>query len=172
MQTEQYRVIHKLVRKVLAGLALLLLAGCGREAVHPYPQSRTPPWLAPRFFPPDGWAWGQVAVERTKAPIRYGVAAPSSVPRASVVILAGADESAETYFETARNLIGHGYTVWVLEASPSPQAGADALKALIDGVVRPKPQEALVVAGFERGAVAALIAAEAKGPRFDGLVLS
>ena len=151
-------------------VVILALAGCGRAKHEAFFDSRIPPSLSPRFFPPEGWAWGTV-----KAPgdpeIRYGVAAPTGVPRASVIIQADAGESAEVYFETAHDLIGRGFTVWVVDPAPSPLVGAATLHALIDNMVRPKAGEVVVLAGYDSGALAALLEAEAKRPRIDGLVI-
>lgn len=159
------------VRGVIAGLLVLVaLAGCRREVEKPYPDSRIPPMLAPRYFAPDGWAWGSVAAPGL-APVRYGVTGPTMVPRAHVVIAAAPDESAEVYFETVRALQAKGYVVWVIDPSPSPAAGAAVLRTLIDTVVRPKSSEALVVAGAQAGVLPVLIEAESPGPRLDGVVL-
>ncbi len=40
-----------------------------------------------------------------------------------LVLMAGADESAEVYFETARDLTAAGWNVWVLDPAASPSAG-------------------------------------------------
>jgi lysophospholipase len=159
------------VRGAIAGLVLLAaLAACRREADKPYPDSRIPPMLGPRFFAPDGWAWGQVSAPGLAA-VRYGVTGPTTTPRAQVVIVAGPDENAEVYFETVRNLQAKGYVVWVLDAAPSPAAGAQTLQVLIDQVVRPKSDDILVVAGAEESVAPVLIEAENPGPRLDGVVL-
>ena len=159
--------VRGLAAVVLGGLAL---AGCHREAAKPYEGTRVPAVLAPKYFPPEGWAWGTVQAEGG-SPVRYGVAAPSGAPKASVVIAASAGEPAEVYYETARDLIGEGYTVWVLDPGPSPSAGAAAIHALIDTVVRPKPTDTVVLAGYDYGALEALIEAEALTPRVDGLAI-
>ena len=159
------------VRGVFAVLlGVLALAGCHREAKTSYVDTRVPPSLGPRYFPPEGWAWGTVQAEGG-SPVRYGVAAPTGVPKASVVIAASAGEPAEVYYETARDLIGHGYTVWVLDPAPSPSAGAAAIHALIDNMVRPKASDTVVLAGGDFGAVEALLEAEVLTPRVNGLVL-
>jgi lysophospholipase len=151
-------------------LLLLALAGCHREGKPQFFDSRVPPSLSPRFFPPEGWAWG--TVEPPGGPdIRYGVAAPTGVPKASVVIQANAGESAEVYFETAHDLIDRGYTVWVLDPAPSPIIGAAAIHALIDNMVRPRAGETVVLAGYDSAALAALLEAESRTPRIDGLVV-
>jgi lysophospholipase len=151
-------------------LVVLALAACRREAKDASIDTRTPPSLAPKYFPPEGWAWGTVQAEGGSS-VRYGVAAPSGVPKASVVIAADAGEPAEVYYETARDLIGQGYTVWVLDPGPSPSAGAAAIHALIDNMVRPKASDTVVLAGYDYGALEALLEAEALTPRIDGLVI-
>jgi lysophospholipase len=151
-------------------LVVLALAGCRREAKDLYVDTRVPPSLSPRYFPPEGWAWGTVQAEGG-SPVRYGVAAPTGAPKASVVIAAAAGEPAEIYYETAHDLIGQGYTVWVLDPGPSPSAGAAAIHALIDNMVRPKASDTVVLAGYDYGALEALLEAEALTPRVDGLVI-
>ena len=103
-----------MVRGLFVALILLILPGCGRGDLSPSTESRTPPDLAGRFFPPSGWAWGWIQVGAQPAQ-RYGVASTSRVPRANVMILTGYGESAETWFETVGNLTDQGYAVWVLE---------------------------------------------------------
>ena len=45
---------------VLAGL-FLLLTGCGgADDRAPFAESRIPPSLGPRFWAPEGWAWGLI----------------------------------------------------------------------------------------------------------------
>ena len=151
-------------------LVALALAGCHRGEKDAFVDTRIPPSLSPRYFPPEGWAWGTVQAEGG-SPVRYGVAAPSGVPKASVVIAAAAGEPAEVYYETAQNLISQGYTVWVLDPGPSPSAGAAAIHALIDNMVRPKASDIVVLAGYDYGALEALLEAEALTPRIDGLVV-
>jgi lysophospholipase len=157
---------------LLLPVLILALAGCGRgeKVADTSIDSRIPPALAPRFFPPQGWAWGTVTAPGDPA-VRYGVAAPTGVPRASVIIAANANESAEVYFETARNLIAQGYTVWVLDPAPSPTSQAAAIHALLDNTVRPRAGDTVVLAGYDSGGLAALLEAEAARPRIDALLL-
>ncbi len=149
--------------------------------------SRTPPALAPRFFPPEGWAWGQIA--QPGAPlIRYGAVSPAAQPRAHVVILPTYGESAEVYFETARDLTARGYAVWVLEAAGqggsqrfagpvdlgrSNGFGLDAaaLEGLVTQVIRPDGRRPVVVAASGASALTALLAGEAGKAPLDGLFL-
>ncbi|HEX5380478.1 MAG TPA: alpha/beta hydrolase [Phenylobacterium sp.] len=177
-----------MARARLAALLFLLLAACNREgATGPFAESRTPPDLGPRFFAPEGWAWGYVQVGRNP-PQRYGVASTWRVPRADVVVLPGYGESAETWFETARELTRSGYSVWVLDRAgqggsgryalprdlvhaPSFDPDVAALKALVRVVVRPRSGAPLILMGHAEGAVVALRATET-GLAADGLILS
>ena len=168
-------------------LALLLLAGCGGDSREAFVDTRPPPDLAERFYPPENWAWGLVQASDGPAQ-RYGVAAPASAPRADVLILPDYGESAETWFETARDLTGAGYAVWVLEVvgaggSARLTARRDlgelrrfdpdiaGVRALVDTVIRPSPDRPLVILGQGVGALLAARAAET-GASPAGLVLS
>lgn len=177
-----------MARARFAALLFLLLAACNREdATGPFAESRTPPDLGPRFFAPEGWAWGYIQVGE-KPPQRYGVASTWRAPRANIVILPGYGESAETWFETVRTLNRQGYTAWVLDRAgqggsgryalprdlgyvPSFDPDADALTSLVRVVIRPQPGTPLIVIGSADGAVVALRAVE-RGLRTDGLILS
>jgi lysophospholipase len=149
--------------------------------------SRAPPELAQRFYPPEGWAWGLVQAGRLPAQ-RYGVSAPPVVPRAEIVILPGSGESAETWFETARDLNARGATVWVLDRAgqggssraaaprgyvhaPDPEADVQAILALRAAVVRGGPNRKVVLLAAGDAAAAAVRAVQA-GARFDALILS
>ncbi len=123
------------------------------------------------------------------APVqRYGVAAATGVPKAQLLILPDYGESAETWFETARDLTGDGTTVWVLEGVG--QGGSERLaarrdlgelksfdtdvaatEAMIDLVIRPTAQRPLVLMGQGVGAVVAARAVET-GADPAALVLS
>lgn len=175
------------VRRALTLLVLFALAACSRDGGAPLLDSRTPPALGPRFFPPDGWSWGVLALP--KAPrIRYGSAAPEGPPRAEVVLLPAYGESAEVYFETARDLTAKGYSVWVLEAAGQGGSGrfpgptdlgrsngfgldAAALKGLLAQVVRPGTRGPLVVAASGSATLPALLAVEHGPAPVDGLFL-
>ena len=104
-----------MVRTLLAALLLLTLAACGQgELAGPFADSRTPPVLGPRFFKPEGWAWGYV--QAGKRPVqRYGVVTTWRGPRATIVVLPGYGESAEVWYESAAALTRRGYSVWVLD---------------------------------------------------------
>jgi lysophospholipase len=177
-----------MARARLAALLFLLLAACNREgATGPFAESRTPPDLGPRFFAPEGWAWGYVQVG-DKPPQRYGVGSTWRAPRADVVILPGYGESAETWFETVRSLTRQGYSVWVLDRvgqggsgrftlprdlgyAPSLDPDVAGLTSLVRVVVRPRPGTPLIVVGSADGAVVGLLAVE-RGLRADGLILT
>ena len=157
------------MRRLFALTILLLAAACGRDADEALLDSRIPSSISPRFYPPEGWAWGTLEVRGAK-PVRYGVAAPATVARGHVVLMANWDEPAEVFFETARDLTGRGFTVWALDPAPTPQAGAQALDALVRRVVRPAAHQAVVVAAHGSAAAAALLAAQDGAP-VDGLML-
>jgi lysophospholipase len=178
-----------MARALPAVLLLLILAACGRGgAREPFAESQVPASLAPRFQPPEGWAWGYV--QAGDHPIqRYGVAGPAGrVPHATVVILPGYEESAEAWFETVRALLAEGDTVWVLERAGqggserygSPRdlgfvTGFDPdvanLRALVRVVIRPGPNMPVILLAHADGAVVALRALET-GLAADGLVAS
>jgi len=177
-----------MARAILAVLILVALCGCSREvATGPFAESRTPPELNPRFFAPEGWAWG--FLQAGAQPVqRYGVSSTWRVPRAVVVIVPGYGESAETWFETAGGLNAEGYTVWVLDRagqggserytlprdlgfSPSFDDDVTGLKALVNVVIRPPRDRPLILLGHADGAVVALRAAQA-GLRVDGIIAS
>lgn len=142
----------------------------------PYAPSGPPPGLAERFHPPENWAWGLIGVG--DGPIqRYGVAAPDAVARADVLILPDYGETAETWFETVRDLNAAGFTVWVLEGAGQGGSGrltgqrdlgevksfdGDVItaKAMIQTVIRPRPRRPLVVLGEGVGALVAARAVE------------
>ncbi|HYD45762.1 MAG TPA: alpha/beta hydrolase [Phenylobacterium sp.] len=174
------------MRPPLAALiAALALAGCGDDTSRePFAESRMPPGLAGRFAPPEGWAWGFLQVG--EAPVqRYGVAAPPGAPRGEILILPDPGDSAEVWFETARDLGARGHTVWVLEAPgqggsgrygvsgpPRGAAGEEAVRgvrAMLDVVIRPEGRPVVVLAD-RRAAGVAMAAAAGRPPR--GLILS
>ncbi|HWA60975.1 MAG TPA: alpha/beta hydrolase [Caulobacteraceae bacterium] len=169
----------------IVGLAALL-AGCGVGGDRaPAGPTRTPPGLAQRFYPPEGWGWGLLQLGDAPAQ-RYGVSSPATAPRGQVLILPDYGETAETWFETTADLNAAGYTVWVLEgvgqggsarlAGPrdlgqvrSLDPDADAVRAMVRVIIRPK--QPLVILGQGVGAVTATLAVE-QGLRPDGLILS
>ena len=147
--------IRRLTRLGRSGciLSLLVTAACGQGDRAAFVESAPPPGLAERFHPPQAWAWGEIQVG--DAPVqRYGVASASGVAKAQVLILPDYGESAETWFETARDLSGAGYVVWVLEGVGQGGSGrltcrrdlgelasfdtdVAAARAMIDLVIRP-----------------------------------
>jgi lysophospholipase len=175
---------------VLAWILLLApcLVSCGDEGVRaPFAESRTPPSLDTRFQPPAGWAWGYVKVGDDLVQ-RYGVSAPSGAPRGQILILPAYGESAEAWFETARDLNDRDYVVWILErqgqggserATPWRDLGhatsfapdVTATRAMVKAVIRPNGQDPFVVLGAGDGGLVALRALE-EGLRADTLVLS
>jgi lysophospholipase len=180
-------------RRLLACLLVLPLVSCGDEAVRaPFAESRTPPSLAVRFQPPPGWAWGYVRVG-DEAVQRYGVSAPQGAPRGQLLILPGYGESAEGWFETARNLNDRGYTVWILERqgqggsertgpwrdlghATSLSPDVTTVKAMVKAVIRPHSspgggRDPFVVLGHADGGLVTLRALE-EGLQADAVILS
>lgn len=163
----------------------LLLAACSRQgADEPFIDSRIPPALEQRFWPPQGWAWGLIQATADAAPARYGVAGPPGVrPNGDILILPGYGESAEAWFETVSALAAKGYVVWVLEGAgqggsarftrprdlghlPDGDVDRAALKAMLAVIGRPP----LVLA--QSTAAPVVILAAADGARLQGLLLS
>lgn len=172
----------------LALVPILTVSACGGGSARaPFADSRTPPSLGSRFYPPRGWTWG--FVRSGDSPVqRYGVSSPPGAPRATVLILTGYGESAEKWFETVADLNGQDFTVWVLERQG--QGGSEretpwrdlghvdsfdpdvaTVRALINGVIRPTNDAPLVVIGHSEGGLVGLRAAQ-QGALMDGLVLS
>lgn len=166
----------------------LAVSACGDGASRaPFAESRTPPALTSRFYPPQGWAWGYV--KNGDATVqRYGVASPPVAPRATILVLPGYGETAEKWFETVSDLTRRGFTVWVLERQG--QGGSErltpwrdlgyvdsfdpdvaAVKALVRTVIRPTGDAPLIVLGHGEGGLIALRAAQTGLP-MQGLVLS
>ncbi|MBS0295951.1 MAG: hypothetical protein JSR45_06525 [Proteobacteria bacterium] len=159
---------------VWAALALavgaVVLAACHKPAPAKSAEMRTPPSLSPRFYAPDGWTATWLGLPGY-APVRYGVAAPPVGPRATVVIVASVEENAEVYFETARDLLAKGYTVWILDPAPTPDAGAEAVRSTVLGLVRPQTGDTVILAGG-RSAVLPILSAVERGPLpVSGVVL-
>jgi len=175
---------------VLAWIPLLALplVSCGDESARaPFAESRTPPALDARFQPPAGWAWGYVKVGDDLVQ-RYGVSAPRGAPRGQILILPAYGESAEAWFETARDLNDRNYVVWILErqgqggserATPWRDLGhatsfapdVTATRAMVKAVIRPKGQDPFVILGAGDGGLVALRALE-EGLRADAAILS
>lgn len=166
-----FRAADQARATIVRGCALiLLLAGLGgcREDGRTQPDepaaSRIPPNLAPRFWPPDGWAWGKVAVGQGRA-IRYGVAAPAGVAKAQIVVAAGYAEPIEAWFETVADLNGRGVTVWVVEG------GAEGVTIIAAEARRASPSGPIALLSHDDGAPAAIQAARAL-PGLAAIILS
>jgi lysophospholipase len=183
------------VPRFAAVLALaLLLAACGGSDVRaPFTDSRVPPGLDQRYWPPDGWTWGLIQVGRSP-PQRYGVAAPAIVPRAQVLILPGYGEPAEAYFDAVSDFTARGCVVWVLEGVGQGGSGrvaaprdlgyvrsfdddVSAVQQLAAQVIRPQggrgPAAApLIVLASGSAAPAALRALQRGVPGIAGVVLT
>ena len=174
-------------RLVLAAL-LFVLTGCGgADERGAFTDSRIPPALGPRFWAPEGWAWGLIGLG--DAPVqRYGVSGTTIAPKASILILSGYGESAEVWFETVRQLNAEGFNVWVLERAgqggsaryvtprdlghaPSFDDDVAATRALARTIVAGAPETPLVILGHSVGGLVAAAATE-KGLPADGLILS
>jgi lysophospholipase len=171
----------------LIAITVVLLGPAVRDDRDPFADSRPPPGLAERFYPPENWSWGLIQIGDAPAQ-RYGVGAPAVTTRADVLILPDYGESAETWFETARDLEGAGYAVWVLEGVGQGGSGrlggrrdlgdvksfdADiaATRMLIEAVIRPQPRRPLILLGKGVGSFVAARAVEA-GARPAALILS
>lgn len=153
------------MRRAAALLLTIVLAGCGQGQSGLAVASRIPANLAPRFWPPAGWAWGVLRV-KGGPPIRYGVAAPVGVPRAHLVIAAGREEPIEAWFETVADLAAMGVNVWVVEGD------ADAIRAVAAAVVRPTAEIPLALLAHGEAAPQAVLAARQGLPFLAALVLS
>ena len=171
--------------RALALAMLVLLAGCRKSDLRgPFTDSHIPPGMESRFLPPDGWAWGLIKVGDAPA-ARYGVASPTGVTRADVLILTSYGDPAEAWYETVGDLNAKGYVVWVLEAvgqggsgrysrlrdlgyAESLQPDVWAARAMAEKVVRHGP---LIVLASGTSAPIALQAMAAGLPA-DGLILT
>ncbi len=163
-----------LLRCALLLAVVASLAACGRDDAQSPAQSSIPAELPPRAWPPLGWAWSQVRAPGAPA-LRYGVSSPSTPPLGHLVIVPDQGESAELYFETARDLNAEGLVVWVLDSAGSPRARgfegrAAALTTLIQDVVRPSPG-GLTLAAHGDGALPALLALQRGTRGIDRLFL-
>ena len=133
--------------RLLVVLALLTALGAcdvaGERAA--LADSRPPPGIAPRFLPPDGWAWG-VAQPDAMPQVRYGVSAPPG-------------RRAEAH------LVPHD-----LAHSPSAEAEALALNAVLTRIVAPAAESPLVLLASADAAPAALLASRDGAPVADIIV--
>ncbi len=178
----------RMLRRIALVALLLTLSACGsREGREAFSESRAPPSVAPRFYPPEGWAWGLVKVGDAPAQ-RYGVSTPPVAPKATVLILSGYDDPAEAWFETVTDLNRRGYAVWLLERAG--QGGSERLssqrdlghalsfdpdvatvRAMLRTVIRPKGETPVILLGHSLGGLVALRAVQSGIPA-DGLILS
>lgn len=181
-------MLRRMLRRAVPAALLLALAACGPQgAREAFTDSRVPPSVAPRFYPPEGWAWGLVKVGSAPEQ-RYGVSGPPVAPKANVLILTGYDDPAETWFETAADLNRRGYTVWLLERAgqggsarltghrdlghaTSFDPDVAAVRAMVRVVIRPTGETPLILVGQSLGGLIALRAVQS-GLGVDGLVLS
>ena len=171
------RLLERMFRAVALLVLMVLFSGCTPKVSDaPFSDSRVPAGLSVGQYPPVGWAWGYVQTGN-RPPQRYGVTSSSVVPRADVVILPGYGESAEVWFETVRDLVAEGFTVWVLERSgqggsgryvlprdlgyvPSFEPDITTLRAFVRTVVRPRIGRRLVLIGYADGAIVGLRAVQ------------
>lgn len=173
--------------RLILGMLLLSLCACQRGAGEAFVAPRLAPGAPARAWPPQGWAWGLIRIAQRPAQ-RYGVSAPANAPIGDIVILPGYGESAEWWFETAKDLNREGYTVWVLDGEGqggsgrytlqrdlghTPDFGHDVegLKALIQRVIRPAPDRPVILIASGTAALTALAAAEG-GVTVDRMILS
>jgi len=176
-----------LIALVVAAAVVVTVLAVKRFASEAFIESAPPPGLAEQFYPPLNWAWGELQVGDGPAQ-RYGVGAPDVVAKADVLILPDYGESAETWFETVRDLEAAGEAVWVLDGVGQGGSGrltaerdlgelhsfepdVAATKAMIDLVIRPSPQRPLILLGQGVGALVAARAVET-GAAPGALVLS
>lgn len=172
----------------LAAVACALTACGASDDLGPALETTPPAALPSRFYPPEGWTWGLLQVG-DHPPHRYGVAGPRRASRGHVIILPGLSEPAEKWFETASALVAADWTVWILD--PAGQGGSArsapprdmahvrdmavdeaALRELIVEIIRPMPQERVVVLAHSLGAATTLLALADGLPEVDAAVLS
>jgi lysophospholipase len=175
-------------RGVLLALALALTACGGGDARAPFTESRIPPGLAQKFWPPEGWAWGLIQIG-SAPPQRYGVLGPTIASRAQVLILPGYGDFAESWYATAADFAARGYTVWVLDGAgqggsgrwtgardlghvPNFDTDAAAIAQMVAGVIRPQGGQPLVVIADGTAAPLALRAFVAGRSSASALILT
>jgi lysophospholipase len=175
-------------RRAFALVLILLLAACGRSGERDaFTDSRLPPGLAQRDWPPDGWAWGLIQIGNDP-PQRYGVAAASDMTRAQVLILPGYGGLAEDEFAAASDFTARGYAVWVLDGQGQGGSGrfvtprelgfvrrfdgdVGAVRQMMAAVIGPSPAAPLTAIAYGTAAAVALSAAQQGLPGVSGLVL-
>lgn len=176
-----------MMRRLMIGFAALCLCACQRDDKEAFVAPRLAPGAPSRAWPPQGWAWGLLRIGQRPS-LRYGVSAPATAPTGDVIILPGYGESAEWWFETAADLNGEGYRVWILDGdgqggsarytsrrdlghTASFQRDVDGLRVLIRRVVRAPADHRVAVIASGTAAVSALAAAE-QGAPMDRIILT
>lgn len=101
-------------RIILLGVTVMLVACSGTHTDETLTEREHAVSAQERFQPPPGWQWGSF-INADHARLRFGWAAPPGASRAIVVILPGFADTTETYFETARELLAEGFTVWAMD---------------------------------------------------------
>lgn len=109
-----------------------------------------------RFQAPDGWRWGYM-LNADGARLRYGWVDPPDHTRGVVIFNPSYASTAEQYFETARQLVGAGFAVWIIDRRG--QGGSDrwpgtGLRAHLEGIsreVRDLRQFSILAAEHEAG---------------------
>ena len=177
----------RMMHRLMIGLFALCLCACQRDGKEAFVAPRLAPAAPSRAWPPQGWAWGLLKIG-DRPTLRYGVSTTANAPIGDVVILPNYGESAEWWFETARDLNGERYTVWVLDGdgqggsgrytsqrdlghTPDFQRDVDGLRALIRLVIRPAADRPVIVIASGTAALTALAAAE-QGAPLGRIVLS
>lgn len=128
--------------------------------------------LEERFLAPAGWVWGTF-VNADGAQIRYGRATPTVGATATVVLVPGAGEFGEKYFEATRDLLSRGFAVWQMDwrgqggseryyddpqrrgAAGYDRDGAD-LHQFVTEIVRPARDRAVILLAHSKGGHIAL----------------
>ena len=181
--------LRGVIRRLIILALLSLLAACHKPdgALAPFVQTRLPPNIETRFWPPAGWAWGVLDIAGQPSQ-RYGVSAPPALASADVVVLTGYGESAEMWLETARDLNQQGYRVWVLESAGQGGSGryirprdlgytpnfvgdVAAIDLFVQRIVRPPKDRPVTVMASGTAWLPALAAFEAR-PLAAHLILS
>lgn len=181
--------LRAVIRRATALALLSLLAACHKpdSTLAPISQTRLPPDIETRYWPPAGWAWGVLEIAGQPGQ-RYGVSTAPALAWSDVVILTGYGESAEMWLETVRDLNQRGYTVWVLEAAGQGGSGryvkprdlgytpafvgdVAAIDLFIQRIVRPPKDRPVTVIASGTAWMPALAAFEAR-PLAEHLILS
>jgi len=177
-----------MVRRALALVLILLLAGCKRtDERAPFTDTRLPPGLAQANWPPDGWTWGLIQIANGP-PQRYGVAPASDITRAQVLILPGYDGLAEDEFGAICDFNARGFVAWALEGqgqggsgrfvtprdlgyAPSLEGDVGAIRQMVAAAIHPSPAAPLTAIAYGTAAPEALRAAQEGLAGVSGLIL-